>query len=76
MVNGNKGMLNGIENLTMTTFIHYSKDSNKNKYFSKTSYYIIYTFFFLVIFIRAIIWGIGSSFFKDKDEFSSKKKKK
>ena len=75
MVNGNKGMLNGIENLTMTTFIHYSKDSNKNKYFSKTSYYIIYTFFFLVIFIRAIIWGIGSSFFKDKDEFSSKKKK-
>ena len=74
LINNKTGALNGIENLTMTTFIHYPKESNENKNFDKTSFFIIYLIFGVYILIRVTIWIIGSYFFIEKDEINSKKK--
>ena len=73
MINNNQGMLNGIENLTMYTFIHYPKNSEKNKSFSKTSFYVVYSVFGILIVGRLLVALIGSRFFQEKEDFSSDK---
>ena len=74
LINNKNGSLNGLENLTMKTFIHYPSDSKQNINFSKTSFYIIYSTFGVYIAIRVTIWIIGSYFFDEKEEINSKKK--
>ena len=75
LINNEKVALNGLENLTMTTFIHYPKDSKDNIHFDKTPFYIIYSIFAFYVLVRVVIWISGSYFFIEKEEIDSNKKR-
>ena len=68
-------LINGLETVTMKTFVH-TKNDSQDRQIEGILYTIIYAVFvFIYILMRIIIWFCGYRFFKEKEEENVNKNK-
>ena len=72
LINNKQVEINGLESVTMKTFVHTKNDSKEKKIEGIAGVALYITIISIYILIRIIIWIVGYRFFKEKEDNSNK----
>ena len=68
LINNKKIDLNGLESITMKTFVHTKDDSNEKKIGDTVGLVICVIIVIIYLVIRIVVWIFGNRFFKEKED--------
>ena len=73
LINNKQIEINGLESVTMKTFVHTKNDSKEKKIDGISDLVIYLTILSIYVIIRIIVWIIGYRFFKEKEDYTLNK---